>query len=276
MPKFVRSTFTALAATVLVASAATATVAAPAQAATHLGDRVLRSGSAGNDVKELQRSLTKVGLKTAADGQYGSGTRSLVAKFQKWVGLQASGNVGARTVQALQQKITAGEKAPAAKKDASVKDVTANGGASVGDVNPSAAADLPAGKATVRNGIATAPDGAPQEVVDIIAAGNKIAKKPYVYGGGHGNWNDSGYDCSGSVSYALHGAGLLKTSMASGEFTSWGKSGKGKWVTIYANGGHMYMYVAGIRFDTSGASPSRWQDATRSNSGFTVRHIDGL
>jgi hypothetical protein len=112
----------------------------------------------------------------------------------------------------------------------------------------------------------------------IIAAGNRIATLPYVYGGGHGSWEDTGYDCSGSVSYALHGAGLLSASMPSGDFEGWGAAGPGSWVTIYANGGHMYMVVAGLRFDTSGqrGSGTRWQADLRSNAGFVVRHPVGL
>jgi peptidoglycan hydrolase-like protein with peptidoglycan-binding domain len=271
VPTNIRRTVRSLAAAAVLATATVTVVAVPAAQAA-LGDRTLRVGSTGADVKDLQRQLTKVGLKTTADGEFGTATRTLVRKFQKWVNLEQSGSVGARTVQALAEKVSAGEKIPKTVN----ADGRATGGATTFDVNDDAADALPAGKATISGGIATAPANAPQEVVDIIKWGNKIAKKPYLYGGGHGSWNDSGYDCSGSVSYALHGAGLLKTSMASGEFETWGKSGKGKWVTIYANGGHMYMYVAGIRFDTSGANPSRWQTATRSNSGFVARHIDGL
>jgi hypothetical protein len=109
----------------------------------------------------------------------------------------------------------------------------------------------------------------------VIAAGNKIAKKPYRYGGGHGRWNDGGYDCSGSVSYALHGGGLLKVAQDSSEMESYGAGGKGQWITIYANPGHAWMTVAGLRFDTSGAAPSRWQTARRSSAGYVVRHPRG-
>ena len=96
----------------------------------------------------------------------------------------------------------------------------------------------------------------------IIEAGNSIARTPYKWGGGHGKWQDTGYDCSGSVSFALAAAGLLDGPLASGPLMSWGKAGKGKWVTIYANAGHVYLEVAGIRFDTSGArvTGSRWQN----------------
>ena len=113
---------------------------------------------------------------------------------------------------------------------------------------------VPAGpKAVVAaNGLATAPAGAPPLVQAIIAAGNRIATKPYKYGGGHGKWADSGYDCSGSVSFALHGAGLLDEALDSTGFMSWGDAGPGQWVTIYAKGSHTYMVVAGLRFDTSG------------------------
>ena len=272
MPTPVRRTSTALLAAALLAFAATAvtaTVLTTAAQAAALGDRTLRSGSQGSDVKALQRLLNTVGVKTATDGEFGSGTKAAVVRFQRWVGLEPSGSVGPRTVQALNDAAAGGR---------TISSKTSAGGASMDLQGPASdGGDVPVTKARLASdGTAIAPSDAPDDVKEIIDAGNKIAKKPYVYGGGHGSWNDSGYDCSGSVSYALHGAGLLKESMASGDFMSWGKSGKGKWVTIYANGGHMYMYVAGLRFDTSGANPSRWQKASRSNSGFTVRHIAGL
>ena len=128
------------------------------------------------------------------------------------------------------------------------------------------------------NGVALPPLEAPEEVKQIIEAGNAIARTPYKWGGGHGRWKDTGYDCSGSVSFALASAGLLEGPLASGPLMSWGKAGRGKWVTIYANPGHVYLEVAGIRFDTSGArvSGSRWQNALRDNVGFTARHPEGL
>ncbi len=138
----------------------------------------------------------------------------------------------------------------------------------------------PAGRVTLtKGGLARAPSNAPEAVRMAIAGGNAIADFPYVWGGGHGSFEDSGYDCSGSVSYALAAAGLLARPMASGGFTRWGEPGKGRWVTIYANGGHIFMVVAGIRFDTSGRSGprgSRWQPAPRSTAGFVVRHPPGL
>lgn len=131
--------------------------------------------------------------------------------------------------------------------------------------------------------LATVPPSAPSLVSRIINAGNQVARKPYVYGGGHGGgpeglFVDSAYDCSGSISYALAAAGLIDSPMDSSSLARWGKPGPGKWVTIYANAGHAWMVVAGLRFDTSGRSTrgSRWQTASRSVAGFTVRHPPGL
>ena len=112
----------------------------------------------------------------------------------------------------------------------------------------------------------------------IVAAGTRIAHTPYKYGGGHGKWNDSGYDCSGSVSYALHYAGLLRTPLDSSGFMSYGLPGRGRHITIYANSGHAYMVVDGRRFDTSAVSEtgSRWTSTHRSSAGYVVRHPRGL
>jgi hypothetical protein len=128
------------------------------------------------------------------------------------------------------------------------------------------------------NGIALPPLEAPEEVAQIIEAGNVIARSPYKWGGGHGKWLDNGYDCSGSVSFALAAAGLLSGPLASGPLMSWGSPGRGKWVTIWTNPGHVFMEVAGIRFDTSGRAltGSRWQNTMRSTSGFVARHPAGL
>jgi hypothetical protein len=128
------------------------------------------------------------------------------------------------------------------------------------------------------NGIALPPLDAPEEVKQIIEAGNVIARSPYKWGGGHGKWLDTGYDCSGSVSFALAAAGLLEGPLASGPFMNWGEPGKGKWVTIYTHPGHMFMVVAGIRFDTSAARVrgSRWINEMRSTAGFVARHPPGL
>ena len=128
------------------------------------------------------------------------------------------------------------------------------------------------------NGIALPPLEAPEAVRQMIEAGNVIARSPYLWGGGHGKWVDKGYDCSGSVSFVLAAAGYLEAPLASGPLMSWGEPGPGKWVSIYAHQGHVWMTVAGIRFDTSGAreTGSRWQNAMRSSAGFVVRHPPGL
>jgi cell wall-associated NlpC family hydrolase len=128
------------------------------------------------------------------------------------------------------------------------------------------------------NGIAVPPLEAPEAVKQIIEAGNAIARTPYLWGGGHGKWLDKGYDCSGSVSFALAAAGYLSGPLTSGQLMHWGEAGPGRWVTVYAHDGHVFMEVAGIRFDTSGqrVTGSRWQNDGRSTAGFAVRHPPGL
>jgi cell wall-associated NlpC family hydrolase len=128
------------------------------------------------------------------------------------------------------------------------------------------------------DGTAQAPGSAPDVVARVIAAGNQIAHLPYRYGGGHALLNDTGYDCSGSVSYALRGGGLFRGSADATGFFTYGEPGPGRWITIYSNNSHAYMVVAGLRFDTSGraATGSRWQADLRSPAGFIVRHPPGL
>jgi cell wall-associated NlpC family hydrolase len=134
-----------------------------------------------------------------------------------------------------------------------------------------------AGIATNAGGPVQPPPGAPPAVGLVMAAGNAIAGLPYLYGGGHGGFKDSAYDCSGSVSYALAAAGLVTSPMASGPFMSWGEPGAGQWITVYANAGHAYMVVAGWRFDTSNlGTGTRWTRAMRGNGGFVARHPPGL
>ena len=128
------------------------------------------------------------------------------------------------------------------------------------------------------DGTAVAPENAPDVVKRVIMAANEIAKFPYKWGGGHGAWRDEGYDCSGSVSFALAGAGLLGSPLTSGGFLNYGVPGRGRWITIYTHSGHMFMVVAGLRFDTSGQgrAGTRWQQEPRSTAGFAVRHVPGL
>jgi hypothetical protein len=130
------------------------------------------------------------------------------------------------------------------------------------------------------NGMLIPPKSAPARVKRVIAYANKIRNKPYIYGGGHARWQDRGYDCSGSVSYALRGGGFLDSPVPSGTLASWGTAGEGRWITVYANGGHVYAVIAGYRWDTSGneggkTGPS-WHEDLRSMSGsFVARHPAG-
>jgi cell wall-associated NlpC family hydrolase len=171
------------------------------------------------------------------------------------------------------------EVAPAARDDESAPAPT--GAASRTRLRREASAVAGEGTRTATalpNGIALPPLEAPDAVRQIIEAGNVIARSPYKWGGGHGRWLDRGYDCSGSVSFALAAAGLLNAPLDSGRLMSWGEPGRGRWVTIYSNRGHVFMVVAGVRFDTSGArrTGSRWQNAMRPTAGFVARHPPGL
>jgi cell wall-associated NlpC family hydrolase len=134
------------------------------------------------------------------------------------------------------------------------------------------------GIAVNTGGMVKAPAGAPAAVAEVIAAGNAIATLPYIYGGGHASFHANGYDCSGSVSYALAAAGLVSSPMVSGGFENWGDPGPGRWITIYANAGHVWMEVAGWRFDTVALAESgtRWAQGGGEFSGFVVRHPPGL
>ncbi len=137
----------------------------------------------------------------------------------------------------------------------------------------------PTGRALLANGRAIAPVDAPAAVKRTIAAANRIRTRPYVWGGGHGRWWDRGYDCSGAVSFALHGGELLDSPLPSGPMTRWGSPGPGRWITVYANAGHAYAVIAGLRWDTSGNSSGtgpRWHEDMASARGFVARHPDGF
>jgi peptidoglycan hydrolase-like protein with peptidoglycan-binding domain len=237
---------------VLVAAALSLTITAEAVGAGY-ATRPLRQGASGSDVRGLQRYLDQAGYDTTADGQFGPATRRSVMSFE---------SAEQRTVNGSASR---GEQ----------RMVRARASAAGGD-EPS---EAPTETAYIgSDGLAVAPSSAPEEVQAIIEAGNAIATKPYKYGGGHARWNDSGYDCSGSVSYVLHAAGLLNRAVDSTGFMSWGEAGRGTWITIRSNPSHAYMIVAGLRFDTSARrqTGTRWSEQMRSASGYRGRHPDGL
>ena len=226
---------------------------APIAEAARFGSRTLRQGMSGSDVKTLQRYLDRTGHDTSADGQFGSGTARSVRAFERSESRRPDAVVTRSDARLLRTRAAAARSAPAG--------------------------EAPGEKATLsRDGLAVAPASAPETVKAVIAAGNRIASKPYKYGDGHGRWNDTGYDCSGSMSYALHGAGLLRRALDSSGFMSFGERGRGAWITIRANPGHAYMVVAGLRFDTSArkVGRSRWTTEMRSARGYTGRHPAGL
>jgi hypothetical protein len=285
----------------------TSAVLAPAPA--HAAAKPLKKGSKGARVKKAQRWL---GIR--ADGIFGKGTKRAVKAFQRRHGLTADGVVGPATWAALRRAAHSGStkrRTTSARGGSSKRGrvrllqrrlgITVDGIFGPGTQRAVKAfqrrhdltADGIVGPATWRalghasittvlkrshRGSPRRAGGLPIRVRRIIAAGNRIASRPYKYGGGHGQWEDSGYDCSGSVSYALHGAGYLSSALTSGDFMSWGSPGRGRWVTIYAAPGHVYMVVNGRRFDTSGRyeNGTRWQQSDRSSAGYVVRHPPGL
>ena len=211
-------------------------------------------------MRQLQRTLNDAGYETNVDGEFGPHTQKRVRAFEGNEQRRVDGKVTPSDARVLKKAADRGETAP-------------------GGEEPGPTAETPGERATVdEDGFAVAPASAPQQVKDVIAAGNKIAKKPYKYGGGHGEASDTGYDCSGSVSYALRRAGLMEGSMPSGAMTRWGERGRGAWITVYANSGHVYMVVAGIRFDTSARKRegTRWTEKRRSRRGYRARHPEGL
>ncbi len=133
-------------------------------------------------------------------------------------------------------------------------------------------------RAVLRNGVAYAPKNAPDAVKRAIAAGNRLQGKPYKWGGGHGRYDDRGYDCSGTVSYVLRHAGLMDGCLTSSGYFKYGKSGPGRWISIYTRRGHVYLTVAGLRLDTGGPggrTGPKWRSLERSTRGQTVRHPAG-
>ncbi len=193
----------------------------------------------GPSVRLLQRQLG-----VGADGVFGPGTSRAVKRFQRRKGMAADGIVGPATWRALGVR----GRHPVLKRTG-------------------------LGRARARG------RALPRAIARAITAGNAIATTPYVYGGGHASYNARGYDCSGSVSYVLHKAGLLRRPLASGALASYGAPGRGRYITVYANGGHAFMVIRGRRYDTSaryGNGGSRWSNEPRSTAGYVARHPPGL
>jgi len=153
-----------------------------------------------------------------------------------------------------------------------------SGGTTVPVPPPPPTTPLPTAQLSADGRTAIPPASAPIQVKNAIYAANQITRKPYIYGGGHRTWKSAGYDCSGSVSYALHGGGLLKSPLPSTSFMRWGLAGHGAWITIYTNPGHAYMIIAGLRFDTSGPGERgpRWRTSARSSRSYLARHPVGF
>ena len=273
-----------------------------------LAEKTVERGDRGPTVRKLQRLL---GVK--ADGIFGKGTVRAVKRFQRRRGLEADGIAGRGTWRALKRRSTArraGGGGRVQSRGSSVRLLQRRlGVAADGVFGPGTfravkrfqrrrglTADGVVGPATWRAlGIrgrhpvlkrarlrsrsrGSRRGGLPVRVRRMIRAANRIATKPYRLGGGHRSFRDSAYDCSGTVSYVLHGAGMLSSPLDSTGLMSYGRPGRGRWVTIYAHGGHTFMTINGRRFDTSMRGPgnSRWGRGMRPTAGYTVRHPPGL
>lgn len=225
----------------------------------HLGDRTLREGMSGHDVRVLQAYLTTAGFGVTVDGGFGPATLQAVLGFQRARNMKANGVVTRSVELAL-------------RKDVATVDAT------------------PATGTTRINsdGTATAPAGAPAAVQQVVAAANRIIDTSYCVGGGHGSFTSSCYDCSGSASFALHGGGLLSSPEDSTGLESFGSPGHGRWITVYADASHAFIVIAGRAFDTadyggpnipSGDGP-RWRSNPLGNlqdgGNYVVRHPSGL
>src|SRR3954451_17649090 len=191
------------------------------------GSRTLSVGSHGADVKRLQRYLGSAGHRVAHDGEFGPRTLRALRATERELELRADGVA------------TRGEQR---RIRLAVRVAGTGGAAYTPPPPPEQVVPGEDGKVT-DDGFAVPPRSAPKPIRAVIAAGNEIAKTPYKWGGGHARWDDTGYDCSGSVSFALHAAGLLDSPLVSGDFARWGDRGPGSWITIYGNADHVYMIV---------------------------------
>jgi cell wall-associated NlpC family hydrolase len=262
------------------------------------GSRLLSLGMRGSDVVALQHDLSALGFSASASGIFSRQTMQELKAFQRTYRLSVDGVAGPTSISKLKRllnsKLHITETALAAKElatgDATVATTPTNtplpaddSGLTGGTSFTPPPADSPELDATIVDGLAVPASGTPQVVVDIIDAANKIAFDPYIYGGGHKSFNSTGYDCSGSVSYALHGGNLLASPIDSSQFMSYGLPGKGNWLTIYTNGPtHVYIQIAGLWFDTAAQSASngmdRWSTTRIAEPGygkFVPRHPAG-
>ncbi|MBO0767700.1 MAG: peptidoglycan-binding protein [Solirubrobacterales bacterium] len=252
----------------------------------------LQYGQRGSSVKTLQSDLTAVNYHTKVTGKFDSQTKTEVKKFQKAKHLDADGVVGSQTWASLNKAMKQAQAGGPQSSTANATELTADNSGGAGmeglPTNPSPnVGPAQTGKAQLSNGQATAPSGAPQVIQEVIQAANKIATTPYTWGGGHNpTFSGPGYDCSGSVSYALHGGGLLKAPLDSTSLESYGDKGPGQWITIYANSQHTFMTIAGLTFDTVNQSssnggnrwslkPSSWETNQINSGSFTVVHPHG-
>jgi cell wall-associated NlpC family hydrolase len=231
----------------LLAAAVLALVIAPAAHAA-FGDRALQRGAHGHDVRVLQSWLTRAGWPTHVDGRYGRRTASNVRRFERGNGRPVDGRLSRGDARVLRARVEAPTRSAAPVTGVAVL--------------------APDGLTAV------APSDAPPAVQAAIAAANGLVTKPYKWGGGHGRWEDSGYDCSGSVSFALHRAGLLDAALDSSQLARWAEPGVGTWITVYGRTDHAYAVIAGLRFDTSGSGGAgpRWHTRQRSGRGYAARH----
>ncbi len=242
----------------------------PTAAQAGLGDRSLRVGKRGADVRALQGYLDAAGYTLTQSGRYDRRTRARVQAFQNDHGLRPTGVVTRPLARMIRRAATA---PPGYGGTAFDPDPPKPSGPVPADLKI-----VPGNRAKVLpDGTAAAPANAPAEVKRVIASGNEIATLPYKWGGGHGSWRDTGYDCTGSVTYAF------RTTFRRGRYPTFGYSdwqlpGEGKWVTVYSNSGHVYAVIAGLRFDSSGlrVAGSRWTSQERSAASFVARHPAGF
>jgi len=277
-------------------AAACCTAPAPALA----DPPVLERGDRGPSVRRVQRALH-----LPADGVFGRDTVRAVRRLQRRRGLEPDGVVGPATWRALGSASARGARSSGSGRRRAVRILQRRIGVAAdgvfgpatqsavrsfqrsrgltpdGVVGPATWAALGVGGSRPvlkRSRAGRRGSGVPGAVWRAIRAGNRIAHRPYRYGGGHGSFSDSAYDCSGSVSYVLHGAGRLSRPLSSSGLVHWGAPGRGRWITVYAHPGHTFVVIRGRRYDTTGRSRtgSRWQPDMRSTAGYTVRHPPGL